>query len=159
MAKGLGSGLPISCVAASEELMQRWTLGTHGGTYGGGSLLPLAAACATIEVLEQEQLALNAQKRGKELLEGLLKLQQKHPILGDVRGKGLMVATEFSHEDGSPAPERAKAVLNACLEQKLLMLACGTYGNVLRWIPPLVVNEAQIQEALGRFEQALANTK
>lgn len=159
MAKGLGSGLPISCVAASEELMQRWTPGTHGGTYGGGSLLPLAAACATIEVLEQEQLALNAQKRGKELLEGLLKLQQKHPILGDVRGKGLMVATEFSHEDGSPAPERAKAVLNACLEQKLLMLACGTYGNVLRWIPPLVVNEAQIQEALGRFEQALANTK
>lgn len=155
MAKGLGSGLPISCVAASEELMEKWTPGTHGGTYGGGSLIPLAAACATIDILIEEKLPQNAALRGKQLVEGLKLLQEKYPILGDIRGKGLMVATEFTHLDGEPAPEVAKAVLSDCLNQKLLMLACGTYGNVLRWIPPLVVTETQINEALSRFHAAL----
>ncbi|MBX2876591.1 MAG: aminotransferase class III-fold pyridoxal phosphate-dependent enzyme [Saprospiraceae bacterium] len=155
MAKGLGSGLPISAIASSAELMNRWTPGTHGGTYGGGSTIAGAAACATIDVLQEEGLVENAGLRGQQLMGGLRQLQAKHPIMGDVRGKGLMVAVEFTHADGQPAPEVAAKILQHCLQQRLLLLACGTYKNVLRWIPPLVVREEQVEEALGVFAGAL----
>ncbi|MDV7403057.1 aminotransferase class III-fold pyridoxal phosphate-dependent enzyme, partial [Arthrospira platensis SPKY1] len=85
MAKGLGSGLPISCVASSQAIMEKWMPGTHGGTYGGGSLIPLAAACATLEVIQEERLVENARVRGQQLVNGLRELQQRHPILGDIR--------------------------------------------------------------------------
>ncbi|MEM7510464.1 MAG: aminotransferase class III-fold pyridoxal phosphate-dependent enzyme, partial [Bacteroidota bacterium] len=155
MAKGLGSGLPISAVGAAKELMAKWTPGTHGGTYGGGSAIAGGAACATIEVMRKEQLPKNAAARGEQLRAGLRKLQASYPVIGDVRGPGLMVATEFSHENGSPAPEIAAKVLKGCLNRKLLVLSCGTYKNVIRWIPPLIVNEQQIAEALAVFREAL----
>ena len=97
----------------------------------------------------------NAAARGQQLMQGLRQLQAQHPIMGDVRGKGLMVAVEFTHPDGQPAPEVAAEVLQHCLQQRLLLLACGTYKNVLRWIPPLVVSEAQVEEALGIFGTGL----
>ncbi|NET34385.1 MAG: aminotransferase class III-fold pyridoxal phosphate-dependent enzyme [Cyanothece sp. SIO1E1] len=159
MAKGLGSGLPISGIAASADLMDRWTPGTHGGTYGGGSAIAGAAACATIDVLLEEGLVENAAARGQQLMQGLRQLQAKHPVMGDVRGKGLMVAVEFTHLDGQPAPEIAGEVLQYCLQQRLLLLACGTYKNVLRWIPPLVVSEEQVEEALGVFGAGLRSLK
>lgn len=155
MAKGLGSGLPISGLAASKELMSKWTPGTHGGTYGGGSVIAAAAACATIDTIEQERILENVQARSKQLFAGLKDLQKKYPVLGDVRGRGLMVGTEFTKADGEPDPATTGAVLKACLDNKLLMLGCGSYGNVLRWIPPLVVTEDQINDALGIFELAL----
>ncbi|MEL6191814.1 MAG: aminotransferase class III-fold pyridoxal phosphate-dependent enzyme [Bacteroidota bacterium] len=155
MAKGLGSGLPISAVGASKELMAKWTPGTHGGTYGGGSAIAGAAACATIDVMRKEQLPKNAAERGEQLRAGLRKLQESYPVIGDVRGPGLMVATEFSHKDGRPAPEIAGKVLKGCLNRKLLMLSCGTYKNVIRWIPPLIVNAKQIEEAIAAFHEAL----
>lgn len=159
MAKGLGSGLPISGIAASAALMDRWTPGTHGGTYGGGSAIASAAACATIDVLQEEGLVENAALRGQQLMAGLRQLQVRHPVIGDVRGKGLMVAVEFTHLDGRPAPQVAAQVLQHCLKQRLLLLACGTYKNVLRWIPPLVVSEEQVEEALGGFGAALRSLK
>lgn len=159
MAKGLGSGLPISGIAASARLMDLWTPGTHGGTYGGGSAIAGAAACATIDVLLEEGLVENAAARGQQLMQGLRRLQAKHPIMGDVRGKGLMVAVEFTHPDGHPAPEIAAEVLQHCLQQRLLLLACGTYKNVLRWIPPLVVSEEQVEEALGVFGAGLRSLR
>lgn len=159
MAKGLGSGLPISGIAASASLMDRWTPGTHGGTYGGGSAIAGAAACATIDVLLEEGLVENAAARGQQLMQGLRQLQAQHPVMGDVRGKGLMVAVEFTHPDGRPAPEIAGEVLQHCLQQRLLLLACGTYKNVLRWIPPLVVSEEQVEEALGVFGAGLRSLR
>lgn len=159
MAKGLGSGLPISGIAASASLMDRWTPGTHGGTYGGGSAIAGAAACATIDVLLEEGLVENAAARGQQLMQGLRQLQAQHPVMGDVRGKGLMVAVEFTHPDGRPAPEIAGEVLQYCLQQRLLLLTCGTYKNVLRWIPPLVVSEAQVEEALGVFGAGLRSLR
>ncbi|NRB52512.1 MAG: aminotransferase class III-fold pyridoxal phosphate-dependent enzyme [Saprospiraceae bacterium] len=159
MAKGLGSGLPISGIAASADLMDRWTPGTHGGTYGGGSAIAGAAACATIDVLLEEGLVENAAARGQQLMKGLRQLQATHPVIGDVRGKGLMVAVEFTHPDGQPAPEIAGEVLQHCLQQRLLLLACGTYKNVLRWIPPLVVSEEQVEEAWGVFAAGLRSLK
>lgn len=155
MAKGIGSGLPISGLAASKELMSKWTPGTHGGTYGGGSTIAAAAACATIETIEKEGILQNVKERSEQLFAGLKALQKKYPVLGDIRGRGLMVGTEFTSADGQADAATTGAVLKACLDKKLLMLSCGSYGNVLRWIPPLVVNEAQIAEALRIFEQAL----
>ena len=158
MAKGLGSGLPISAVAARAETMARWESGTHGGTYGGGSTLPLAAALATIDVMLHERLPENAAARGARLMAGLRELQARDPGIGDVRGLGLMVGVEFVDRDGRPDAARAKAVQRACLDERLLLLTCGTFENVVRWIPPLVVTDAQIDEALATFARALAST-
>jgi 4-aminobutyrate aminotransferase len=154
MAKGLGSGLPISGIASQRELMEKWKPGSHGGTYGGGSAVAAAAALATVKVLQDEELIENCVERGEQLLSGLRVLQNKFPIIGDVRGLGLMVATEFT-KDGKPDKLTTKAVQKACLSRNLLMLTCGTYENVIRWIPPLIVTDEQITEGLGIFTQAL----
>ncbi len=155
MAKGLGSGMPISAIGARAELMAHWKPGTHGGTYGGGNAVAAAAAAATIRVLQDEHLVENAAAMGERLMHGLRELQAEHPAIGDVRGRGLMVGTEFT-VNGKPAPEVASRVQQACIARDLLLLTCGTYGNVIRWIPPLVVNAAQIDAALGIFNEALA---
>jgi 4-aminobutyrate aminotransferase len=155
MAKGLGSGLPISGVAARREIMNKWATGTHGGTYGGGSAIPLAAAKATLEVLVDEKLPENAAKMGQRLMTGLNHLQEKYSVIGEVRGRGLMVGTEFTDAMGQPDKDTCKAVQKACLEHDLMLLTCGTYENIIRWIPPLVVNAQQIDDALAIFAGAL----
>ncbi len=157
MAKGLGSGLPISAVAASPELMARWEPGTHGGTYGGGSTVPLAAAHATIEVLLEERLPENALRQGERLMSALRALQAEHPVIGDVRGLGLMVGVEFAggEAEGERGKAAAKAVQAACLAKRLLLLTCGPYDNVVRWIPPLVATDADIDEAVAIFRRAV----
>jgi len=154
MAKGLGSGVPISAVASSRELMLKWQPGSHGGTYGGNALCA-AAAVATINVMHDEGLPANAAIQGAHLIGGLRELMAEYPIIGDVRGLGLMIGVEFSTA-GKPNKTNAKAVQRACLDRNLLLLTCGTYDNVIRWIPPLVVNEAQIEDALALFAEALA---
>jgi len=156
MAKGLGSGLPISGVAASEEIMNKWTPGTHGGTYGGGSAITAAAACATIDVLFNEGLVENAAERGEQLMDGLRQLQKRFPVIGDVRGRGLMVAVEFTDANGKQDASTAGKVLKECLANRLLLLNCGSYKNVTRWIPPLVVTKEQITKGLTIFESALS---
>jgi 4-aminobutyrate aminotransferase-like enzyme len=93
---------------------------------------------------------------GQVLMTGLRRLQEDYPAIGDVRGRGLMVASEFSRPDGQPWPEMAGAVAKAAYERDLMLLTCGTFGNVIRWIPPLVVNQAQIQESLAIFADSLA---
>jgi 4-aminobutyrate aminotransferase len=155
MAKGLGSGLPISAIGASNKLMEAWKSGSHGGTYGGGSAVAAAAALATIDVLIDEKLVENTAERGLQLLSLLKEIQQKYPVIGDVRGLGLMVAIEFT-SDGKPDKETAKSVQRSCLDRNLLLLTCGTFENVIRWIPPLIVTEAQIIEAVSVFQEAVA---
>lgn len=157
MAKGLASGMPLSGIAAPRALMDKWPPGSHGGTYGGNAVA-CAAAVATIQVLRDEKLVENAAEMGVVLTTGLRKLQETHPEIGDVRGWGLMVATEFTKADGEPWGERASAITKVCHEQGLMLLTCGAYGNVIRWIPPLIVNQAQLQEALGIFAGALRDT-
>ncbi len=155
MAKGLGSGVPISGIGASRALMEKWQTGSHGGTYGGNALAA-AAACATINVMRDEDLPGNAARMGERLSAGLRALQADYPVIGDVRGYGLMVGVEFI-TDGEPDKHITKAVQKACLDQRLMLLSCGTYENVIRWIPPLVVTAEQIDEALAVFRQALAS--
>ena len=154
MAKGLGSGVPISAIGASRALMEQWPTGSHGGTYGG-SALAAAAGVATIHVMRDEDLPGNSARQGARLLDKLKELQAEYPLIGDVRGRGLMIATEFAR-NGQPDKDAAKAVQKTCLDQRLLLLTCGTFDNVIRWIPPLVVNGDQIDEAVSRFAEAVA---
>ena len=153
MAKGLASGFPLSGIAAARTLMEKWMTGTHGGTYGGNPV-SCAAATATVHVL-QEGLVDNAAKMGTVLMDKLRAIQKHYPVLGDVRGLGLMIGTEFTKADGTPATDLVKTLIVSCREKNLLLLNCGTYHNVIRWIPPLVVNIEQIDEALSIFEGAL----
>ncbi len=155
MAKGLGSGLPISAIASTEPLMAKWPAGTHGGTYGGGSAITAAAAVATVKVLQEDGLLENTAQRGKQLMDHLKQLQHRYPAIGDVRGLGLMVAVEFTDADGKPDAASTAKVIRACVDQGLLLLSCGSYKNVVRWIPPLVVTETQIETGLQIFENAL----
>jgi len=156
MAKGLASGFPLSGLAAPRVLMDKWIVGSHGGTYGGNAV-SCAAAEATVRVL-QDGLVENAAHKGSVLMDGLRDIQSRYPVLGDVRGLGLMVGTEFTQSDGSPATDVAKAVIAQCQADKLLLLNCGTYSNAIRWIPPLIVTQEQIETALDIFAQALRAT-
>lgn len=157
MAKGLGSGFPISGIAAPGAFTEKWMVGTHGGTYGGNPV-GCAAAEATVRVLLEENLVENAARRGAQLMDGLHELQARYPVMGDVRGLGLMVGVEFTDpETRKPDAGLAKRVLQHCLEGgRLILMGCGPYGNTVRWIPPLVVTEAQIEEGLAIFERAVA---
>ena len=154
MAKGLGSGVPISAIASPRALMEKWIPGTHGGTYGGGSAIAATAALATIEVMRDGGLLGNAALMGEHLMDGLRKLQTQYLVISDVRGRGLMVGVEFKR-DGQPDAATTKAVQGACLERNLMLLTCGTYENVIRWIPPLIVTTEQIDTALDIFAEAL----
>jgi 4-aminobutyrate aminotransferase len=157
MAKGLGSGFPISGIAAPRELTEKWMVGTHGGTYGGNPI-GCAAAEATIRALLDDKLVDNAAERGVQLMDGLHEIQSRYPVIGDLRGLGLMVGVEFTHPDTrQPATEVAKRVIQHCLEKgRLIMMSCGPYSNTVRWMPPLVVTEVQIEEGLTIFEKAVA---
>jgi 4-aminobutyrate aminotransferase-like enzyme len=137
--------------------MSKWQVGTHGGTYGGNAM-GCAAAEATIKVIKEEGLVENAAVRGRQLRDGLAEIQSRFPALGDVRGLGLMVGCEFTNPDtGRPDDVLTKKVAaNAMTDGHLLLLTCGMYANVIRWIPPLVATEAQINEALEKFERAVA---
>ncbi len=154
IAKGLASGLPLSGVAASQELMDEWMPGTHGGTYGGNALA-CAAAAETIRVIRDEGLLENANKKGRRLMDHLERLQEAFPIIGNLRGLGLMVGCEMTHPDGVPAGEAAAAVRKACLDKNLILLTCGPWDNTVRWIPPLVVTDEEIDTAVQTFEEAL----
>ena len=154
MAKGLASGMPLSGLAARAECMARWKTGAHGGTYGG-NVVSCAAAIATIRVMHEEKLIENAAMMGRILMSRLRGLQADFPEIGDVRGLGLMIGTEFTSCRGEPWTERAQAVTKAAMAEGLLLLTCGPWENTVRWIPPLIVNESHIQEALGKFTTAL----
>ncbi|MFD3810043.1 aspartate aminotransferase family protein [Rhodococcus sp. NPDC058639] len=153
MAKGLASGFPLSGIAASEELMSRARPGSQGGTYGANAV-SCAAAVATLEVIRKEGLVTNAALRGDELLAGAQ--TRATPAVGDVRGLGLMVGSEFTGADGAPDRDGATAAQHAAARKGLLLLTCGAYMNVVRMIPPLIVTGEQIEEALDIWSEVLA---
>jgi 4-aminobutyrate aminotransferase len=156
VAKGLASGMPVSAVVSDRAIMDAWAPGSHGGTYGGNAV-GTAAAAATLEVMRDEQLPENAARLGEVLMAGLREIQAANPVIGDVRGLGLMVATEFVTADGAPNPAAAARVIEACLAEKTLLLTCGTYDQAIRIIPPLIVTEEQIGEFLDVYRRAVAS--
>jgi 4-aminobutyrate aminotransferase len=157
MAKGIASGMPLSGIMASRSLMEAFTPGAHGGTYGGNAVA-CAAALATLDVIEDEGLVANAERQGERLLAGLRAAADGHPCVAEVRGRGLMIALELADPGTlAPRPDLAKAVLHEAFERKLLLLTCGTYGNVVRVIPPLVTTDDEVDLAVDVIGQALAS--
>lgn len=159
MAKGIASGLPLSGILARREILDRLGPGSHGGTYGG-NVVACAAAMATLDVIEEEGLVVNARVRGDQFLAGLRLLAARHPSIGDVRGLGLMLALEFvkpGEGDGRvPNPELTKRVQAEALDRYLIVLTAGTYVNVVRIIPPLVTTADEVDLALGILGESLA---
>ncbi len=155
VAKGLGSGLPISGVVSRLDLMKKWIPGSHGGTFGG-NVLSAAAAVATIKAMKEEKMLENALARGGQLVAGLGHLREKFPQIADVRGLGLMIGTEFRDAKGKPDKKTAKGVVHECADRNLMLLTAGPWDNTIRWIPPLIVTKEQIDEALNIFESSLA---
>ena len=155
VAKGIASGLPLSGVFSSLGIMRKWDVGSHGGTFGGNAIA-CAAGVATIQALREERMVENAGERGLQLMTGLRKLQEEYAQIGDVRGLGLMVGTEFT-VDGRPEKAKAlvKGILHAAEAHGLLLLSCGTFDNTIRWIPPLNTSQQEIQEGLQSFAAAL----
>lgn len=157
MAKGIASGLPLSGILAPRPLLDQLAPGTHGGTYGGNAVA-CAAALATLAVIDDEGLVERAARLGGRLLTGLRELAAGHGSVAEVRGRGLMLAIEFA--DGpslTPRPDLAKAFLAAALAGNLLLLSCGTHGQVVRIIPPLVTTDDEVDLALGIIGKALGS--
>jgi 4-aminobutyrate aminotransferase len=153
-AKGLASGFPLSAIAASEELMAKAWPGSQGGTYGGNAVA-CAAAQATLDVVREEKLVANAETMGLRLRAGLEKVAADHPAIGDVRGLGLMQASEFVTPDGEPDPQAAARVQRAAVDQGLLLLLCGAFNNVVRMIPALIVDDAVVDAGLRAWAAAV----
>lgn len=152
--KAIAGGLPMSAVVGTKKVMDEWHPGMHGTTFGGN---PVAAAAglAVLKTFEEENILENCREQGAYLKEQLLGLKEKYPCISDVRGLGLMLAAEFSHADGSPAPDIWDKVKQSCLENHLLTLNCGVHGNGMRFATPLNVTKDVLDEGLSIFEKAL----
>jgi 4-aminobutyrate aminotransferase len=136
------------------DMMKKWIPGSHGGTYGGNAVAA-AAATATVQAIREDKMLDNTLVRGKQLMEGLQDLQAEFPVIGDVRGLGLMIGVEFRNAQRKPDAATVKAVLQACFERKLMLLGCGTWNNTVRFIPPLNVKAGEIEQGLQIFAEAL----
>ena len=156
LAKGIASGLPLSAVVGDAQIMDAPTPGRIGGTYGGNPLA-CAAALATLDTLEGEDLAAGAHRIGGRLVAGLQELQQRHARIGDVRALGAMVAIELvtDPQTKEPAKELAAAVIGECFRRGLLVMGAGIFGNVVRFLPPLVATDEQVDKALEILAAAL----
>jgi 4-aminobutyrate aminotransferase/(S)-3-amino-2-methylpropionate transaminase len=154
-AKGIAGGLPLAAVTGRAELMDAVHAGGLGGTYGGNPAA-CAAALASLEILESEDLAGRAREIGELLLDRLRAFADKFDVVGDVRGRGAMVAIELVRDGRTPAPEAVAQVLEHCHSRGLVLLSAGTYGNVIRMLPPLVIGDDLLREGLDILEEALA---
>jgi 4-aminobutyrate aminotransferase len=145
-AKGLASGFPLSGIAARAELMEKAWPGSQGGTYGANAVA-CAAALATLDVIQDEGLVQNSADRGAELRATLKDVASQHKEITDVRGLGLMLGNEFRDSEGNPDGATAAAAQQEAANRGLLLLTCGAWGQVVRFIPALVVNSEQVKEA------------
>ncbi|MEN9324414.1 MAG: hypothetical protein RL414_168 [Actinomycetota bacterium] len=156
-AKGIGGGLPLAGVTGRAEIMDSVHIGGLGGTYGGNPVA-CAAALGVIETMEAENLVARANHIGEILRDGLLALAKKYPIIGEVRGRGAMQAIELVMP-GSKEPNSAamSAVVKYCLGKGVLILTAGTYANVVRFLPPLVMSDELLKDALSVLDEAFAS--
>ncbi|MGN6610134.1 MAG: 4-aminobutyrate--2-oxoglutarate transaminase [Angustibacter sp.] len=155
-AKGIAGGLPLAAVTGRAELMDAVHVGGLGGTYGGNPVA-CAAALGAIESIEADHLAERAQHIGDVMLERLRALAAEHPQIGDVRGRGAMVAVELvTPGTTDPDPVEAARISAACHQQGVVTLTCGTFGNVLRFLPPLVISDELLTEGLDVIAAAVA---
>ena len=156
VAKSIAMGLPLSGVLGRASIMDAGHVGAVGGTYVGNPVAQ-AAALAVLDVIENEGLVERSAQLGETIRAHMLSWQERWPAIGDVRGLGSMLALELVSGDDARTPDReaAHAVVDAGLARGLLLITCGTYGNCIRVLVPLVISDAELDEALGVWEQAL----
>ena len=156
LAKSIAGGFPLAAVVGKADIMDAPHPGSIGGTFGGNAV-SCAAGLAVLDVIEDEGLVTRANVIGERIKERLGRIAETHPEIGDVRGLGAMIAMELvtDPETKEPAPDLTKAIAVAAAERGLIMLSCGTYGNVLRFLAPLTINDALLDEGLDILEQAL----
>jgi 4-aminobutyrate aminotransferase len=156
LAKGLGSGMPIGVVVAKRTIMQKWTRGAHGNTFGGNPVC-CAAALATLDLVEREYRA-NAAKVGHYFMKALASLADRYPVIGEVRGLGLMIGMELVTDKVSKAPAKklCDALITRAYHNGLILLACGQ--STIRFMPPLMIDEADVDEALELLDLSLSET-
>jgi 4-aminobutyrate aminotransferase / (S)-3-amino-2-methylpropionate transaminase / 5-aminovalerate transaminase len=156
-AKGIAGGLPLAAVTARAEIMDSVHVAGLGGTYGGNPIA-CAAALGVFETMESEKLVERANHVGKILGDYLKALQAKYPVIGEVRGRGAMQAIELVKlGTKDPNPEAMNAIVKYCQSKGVLVLTAGTYGNVVRFLPPIVITDDLLRDALGILEEALAS--
>jgi 4-aminobutyrate aminotransferase len=153
-AKGIASGMPIGAFTARESIMNKWNAGAHGNTYGGNPLC-VAAALTTLRLVEEEGMLKNAARMGHYMQEQVRGMMERHPTIGHVRGKGLMVGVELvnDRETKEPAKQVVDDLMHAAFERGLLLLPCGV--STIRFMPPLNVSQEIVEEGLFIFDQAL----
>jgi len=154
--KGIGSGLPVSAIAARSEVIGVLGPGEMSSTMGGN---PVASACVTavIDIMLRENLAENTRRMGELLGKRLREIQERSPYVGDVRGKGLVFGVELVKDKATkePAPDLTRKLIDVAAQNGLLIGSVGVFGNVIRVAPPLVINEAELDESLEIFERSL----
>ena len=155
-AKSIAAGMPLSAIIASEEIMEGITPGTIGGTYCGNPMA-CAAALKTIEIMERDQLDKRAVEIGAKVMARFNEWQEKYDVIGDVRGMGAMIGLELVKDKGTkePAPELVSAIVQECAQKGLLIESAGTYGNVIRFLAPLVMTDEQLEKGLEIYEEAV----
>ena len=153
LAKGLGSGMPIGMVVAKKTIMSKWQRGAHGNTYGGNPIC-CAAALATLDLVEKQYLA-NARTVGEYFFVKLRELATRHRVIGEIRGKGLMIGMELVTDPESRAPARAlcDALITRAYHNGLILLACGQ--STVRFMPPLMIGAQDVDEAVRLLEASL----
>jgi 4-aminobutyrate aminotransferase / (S)-3-amino-2-methylpropionate transaminase / 5-aminovalerate transaminase len=155
-AKGIAGGLPLSAVTGRAELMESVHVGGLGGTYGGNPVA-CAAALAAIETIKAENLVARAGEIERIMLGRLHRMQAEDNRIGDVRGRGAMIAVELVQRDTTdPDSGLAAAVATAAREQGVIVLTCGTYGNVLRFLPPLSISDELLNDGLDVLADAFS---
>ena len=159
MAKGLAGGFPLAAVTGKAELMDAAHPGGLGGTYGGNPI-GIAAAHAVLDVIEEEELCARANELGSHLKQRLESIRQRTPEIVDVRGPGFMVAMEFNTANGNaPNPEFTNRVRAEAQSRNLILLTCGVYGNVIRFLAPLTIQDNVFAEALDIIEASIDAAK
>jgi len=155
MAKGIADGFPLSAISTRPEIAAAFKPGDHLSTFGGNPV-SCAAALANINFMEKENLCVHTAAIGDYALSRFREIQQKNPLIGDVRGKGLMIGIELTKDKTlTPAPSEAEAIREACMQNGLLVGVGGIEGNVIRFQPPLVISKSQVDQALDIFSKAL----
>lgn len=155
--KAIAGGFPMSAIISTKEIMDTWLPGMHGTTFGGHPVCA-AAANAVLDLFEESDVLGNVNAQGAYLKERLVELQKKYPIMGDIRGLGLMVAVEFIHpEDKAPNPDALNKVKAYCLAHGMVTLSCGVYGNGFRFATPLNVTREELDKGLAIYDAALAD--
>ena len=157
-AKGIAGGFPLAAVTGRAEIMDAVHVGGLGGTYGGNPVA-CAAALGAIEAMQKHDLAQQARAIGDLIASRLTAIGQRHPCVGDIRGRGAMMAVEIVGADGhTPDPVRAGSISASCHAHGVVTLTCGTFGNVLRFLPPLVIPEHLLAEAFDVVSEAFDAT-